>query len=374
MRQITKIMLAITVCGASAWSAETRYFGGIDLGSKGTKAALFSFIQEADGTDERVVYGRTINTKLVSSMKDGNFTDEGIQDATDAVKQLVDEMKAEAGKKSLANVEYFVVGSSGVAKAANKESLVASVKKATGIDMDFIDAKREGYYGLLSSVPPRRRNASMYVDIGSGNTKLGCLVGGADLGSFRTAEIPYGSVTGRKKASEKSPTDITMGIQKVMNEDVKPAYDKESMDTPCLRNRQRLYWTGGAAWATATFTHPERASRPYVVITKKDLDAFLAKLTDGSWSQKNLEFNFASDVPPARQKEIREKAEKDKGDVMNTFVREDLLSGVSIMKTVLESSNPSALLQFVRGGNFLYGYAMEKFKEDRDGDDSPSGR
>jgi hypothetical protein len=342
---------------------------GVDLGSKGAKGALFYFAQEPDGPAERVVYGRTINHKLVSSMNGEQFTEAGIEDAADAVKDLIDEMKARAKKEGFQQVEYFVVGSSGVAKGKNKADLVVAIKKASGIDIEFVSAKREGYYGLISSVPPRRRNVALYVDIGSGNTKLGCLVGSSDLADFRDAEIPFGLLSLRNLAAEENSADLVAGIQKVVKEKLRPAYERESLDTPCLRNRQRIYWTGGAAWATATFMHPERSLRPYVVITKQDLDAFASRLNDGSWNQKPLEYSFPADASAGRQKEVRDKAEQDRNDVMNTFVREDLLSGIAIVKSVLGASNPSAILQFVRSGNYLYGYAREKFKEDRDLDD-----
>lgn len=348
---------------ASASAAlHTHYYGAVDLGSKGTKAALYSFVEEEDGPNAVVLFAKTINTSLVSSMKDGRFTKEGLDDATGAVKQVVDAMKAEAAKRHIDVDVYYVVGSSGVAKAINKQDLVDSVKAATGIDMDFVDAKREGYDGLTSAIPLSRRSTSMYIDIGSGNTKLGCLVGGSDLNSYKSAEIIYGSVSGRNEALKRSPDDLDAGIDSVMK-DVTTDYGKQSRDVPCLRNRDRIYWTGGAAWATATYTHPEKELSGWVTITKHDLDTFLAGLKKGTWNQKKPVFHFPKDMPVARQNEIRTKALKEWADVQNVFVREDLLSGVSIMESVLNSSNPSASIHFVRGGNFIYGYALEKYRE-----------
>lgn len=343
-------------------ASEVRYYGAVDLGSKGTKAALYSFVTEEDGRTPLVVFSKTVNTKLVSSMKDGAFTKEGIADAADAVKQDVDAMKAEAAKEKIHVDTYYVVGSSGVAKSKNKDDLIAAVKAATGIDMDFVDAGQEGYYGLLSAVPLSRRPTSMYIDIGSGNAKLGCLVGSADIKSFKSAEIPYGSVSGRNEALKRNPKDLDAGLDSVIT-DVNSSYEDQSRDIPCLRNRQRIYWTGGAAWATATFMHPEGEMNGWVTITKHDLDTFLARLKDGTWNQKQPVFTFPKDMPLDKQQTIRAKATKEREDVQNVFVREDLLSGVSIMRAVLNSSNPSASIRFVRSGNYIYGYALEKFTE-----------
>ena len=232
-----------------------RYFGSVDLGSKGTKASLYSFVTDEDGPNAEVIFSKTINTSLVSSMQDGKFSSAGIADAASAVKTVVDAMKAEAAKQDVSVDVYYVVGSSGVAKGKNKEDLVAAVKKATGIDMDFVTATQEGFYGLQSAVPMSRRSTSIYIDIGSGNTKLGCLVGGEDISSFKSAEILYGSVTGATEALKRNPDHLVTGIASVAG-DVSKSYAQQSRDIPCLRNRPRIYWTGGAAWATATFTQP----------------------------------------------------------------------------------------------------------------------
>ena len=141
----------------AAEAANTHYYGAIDLGSKGTKASLYSFVTEEDGRDPVVIFAKTINTKLVSSMHDGNFTSDGIAEATKAVKDEIDAMKTEAANRKIVVDVYYVVGSSGVAKAANKQDLVVSVHDATNIDMDFVDAAHEGYYGMLSAVPLSRR-------------------------------------------------------------------------------------------------------------------------------------------------------------------------------------------------------------------------
>jgi hypothetical protein len=339
------------------------YYGAIDVGSKGTKAALYSFVTDEDGPSPDLLFSQNVNTKLVSSMADGKFTPAGIEDATQAVTTLIAAINAEAKKRGISVDIFYIVGSSGAAKASNKADLVASVKQATGIEMDFIDAAHEGYYGMMSAVPLSRRMNAMYLDIGSGNAKLGCLVGGSSFQNFKSAEIAYGSVSGRNEALKRSPNDVVAGLDSVM-QDVSAAYTKQSLDIPCLRNRHFIYWSGGASWATATYTHPERALRGYVPITRHDLDSFLASLKDGTWNQRAPSFVFPKDMPLTKQAAIKAKALKDRDDVQNVFVREDLLSGDSIMKTVLESSNPASFIQFVRNGNYIYGYALDKYMAD----------
>jgi exopolyphosphatase/pppGpp-phosphohydrolase len=371
MRAVRIVILGLLWCSASL-SAQSRYYGAIDLGSKGVKAALYSFIREAEGLDTRVLLKNTINTKLTSSMNDARFTAEGIQDAVDATRRLFEQMQDEAKKRRIAEVKYYIVGSSGISKTENREDLAAAVKKVTGIEMEFIDARDEGYFGLSSTISRDQRSTAVYIDIGSGNTKLGCVVGGSEVSNFKSVEIPYGSVSGRNAATKRNSADIRAGIEQLMQDEVRPAYSKQSMDTPCLRNRQTVYWTGGAAWATATMMHPEKVLSAYVRITPADLDTFLGRLSDGTWNQKKLTYNFSKGTSKKDESDIRAKAEKERNNVMDIFAAEDLLAGVSIMKTVLDASNPSAVIRFARNGNYIYGYAIEKYKEDRNMD-SPKG-
>jgi TIR domain/Ppx/GppA phosphatase family len=337
---------------------QPKYCAGVDLGSKGVKGLLFSLTGEPGS---KKGFDKSINTTIIGSMKDGRLSEDAIKVATEAVQELINEMRARAQKENLPDVAYLVVGSSAVGKAKNRDSLVKSVKEATGIDMEFIDARREAYFGLLFAVPEKEQQDSVYLNIGSGNTKAGCLDGGSDLASFRTAEIEYGSVTGRIRGAEKNSANIMAGIQQVMREDVQRRYHDDSMNSPCLLHQGQIYWTGGAAWATATFMHPEMVSSPYVNITRHDLDAFLAELMDQTWDQRSLVFSFPGGTPLATQAEIRDKAELDRKHVVKDFVREDLVSGVSILKVVLENARPSATITFVREDSFLYGYAMEKY-------------
>lgn len=358
--RLTKAIFATTMALAAVASAQTRYFGGIDVGSKGTKAALFSVSQKAEESQIKPIFGKTINTRLVSTMQNGRFTAAGMEDAAEAAKDLLETMRAEAKSRRLQNIDYYIVGSSGVALAKNTDDLKKAISDKTGIEMDFIDAGHEGYFGLTSAVPARRRATSMYIDIGSGNTKLGCLVNGGTFKSFRPDEIKYGSVSGRNKARDLNPGDIAAGVRQLMQAEVGPSYGKDSMDIPCLSNRQRIYWTGGAAWATATMMHPEKALDSYVVIGGREIDAFLARLEDKSWIQRKPDYVFPKDTAPATASKIRAQGEKEREDVMNTFSREDLLSGVSIMKTVLGVSNPSAVVVFARESGFIYGCGLER--------------
>lgn len=332
-------------------------FGGIEIGSKGVKARLFSFAGSGENRTVKEHYSKSINTSLVSSMASGKFGETGIQEVVKAVGQLAAELKASAEKEKLGTLEIFTVASSAVAKGSNNKDLLAAVKKATGYEPVLIDARTENLDGLISAVPEPRRDESLLIDTGSGNTTAGCLVD-AD---YKSAEIPYGSVSLRNTSIDSS--DYEAALKGVLDAMVKPGYRKETLNKPCLANRARIYWIGGAAWAAATFLHPERSTNAYVEISRKEIDEFLVKLKNGTWNAQQPRIGFAKETPEAVRRSVTNAALKDWKGVQNVFVREDIYAGVSLFRSLLEVSNPNARIIFVRNGNFLYGYALSRYIE-----------
>ena len=356
---LSLIALVLPVSGAATPNQSLSVFGGVEIGSKGVKARLFSFSGTGENRAVKEHYSKSINTSLVSSMTSGKFSENGIQEVSNAVVQLADELKAAAEKEKLGAIEIFTVASSAVAKGANHKELLASVKRLSGYEPVLIDARTENLNGLISAVPEPRRDEALLIDTGSGNTTAGCLVD-AD---YKNAEIPYGSVSLRNTSIDSS--DYEAALKGVLDAMVKPSYKKETLNKPCLANRGRIYWIGGAAWAAATFIHPERSTNAYVEITKKEIDEFLGKLKDGSWNANQPRMNFAKETPDSVRRAVTTAALKDWKGVQNVFVREDVYAGVSLFRSLLEVSNPNARILFVRNGNFLYGYALSRYIENK---------
>jgi hypothetical protein len=68
-------------------------------------------------------------------------------------------------------------------------------------------------------------------------------------------------------------------------------------------------------------------------------------------------------VTAAQRAAIQHKIEEDRKKVMDTFSREDLMAGVSILRTIVDKGNASASVWFVRNGNYLFGYALKQYKD-----------
>ena len=344
---------------AFADPAAPSYFGGIDLGSRGVKAFLYRFVKTSEGIVPSSVFKDEINTKLVSSAQNNRFTTAGIEEATKAVTTLLGEMKKKAGELNLDTPNYYVVGSSGVRAFDNHDDLKKAVDSAANLSLEFVDAAEEANDGYLSAVPKIREPNALFVDIGSGNTKLTCKI--KDL--YNPVEIRSGTVSTRTKAVS-AGGDYAEALKGLIDGDISQSYDKERMNTPCLESRNRIYMIGGAVWAAATLTHPEGAYWGFLELTRRDLDSLLHRLQDGTY-QNDPVFRFSPAATPAQQALIRDEAAKQRKKVFDTFSKEDLMAGVSLVRLVVSKGNPNARAFFVRNGNYLYGYAIKKYEDMR---------
>jgi serine/threonine protein kinase len=130
---------------------------------------------------------------------------------------------------------------------------------------------------------------------------------------------------------------MDFGIAKALTEERSVTLTNSFMGTPDYMSFEQVTRPKEVDARSDIFMHPEKALDGWVLISKRDLDAFLARLKDGTWNAKEFVFNFPKDMPLERQKAIRAQAEEDrrgKNGVENVFVREQILSGVSIMQTV----------------------------------------
>lgn len=319
----------------------------IEVGSKGVKARLYRMKEDAEGylsidTD----YKNDVNTTIIKSMQDGKFSEAAMDETTKAVKDEMGKMLGQSPK-----CKAFVVGSSGVAKASNKDTLAQKVTAATTVGMEFINAEEEARYAFLASVPIKYRNDSLLIDIGSGNTKLAY----RDGEEIKTLEVPYGSASLAKEMQEKQQANFaTDDYKKKVTALIQPDFRGKAQTQPKLLNHKRLYWIGGAAWATATYTYPEHSEESVVRIYDKDLRHFAQRLEQNDWLDTH--------VPKKASDSAKKAHEKDWEKVKSTFTREDLLSALALMDVIVKDGNPKSRINFLRYGQWLYGYTREKYK------------
>jgi hypothetical protein len=327
-------------------------FCSIEVGSKGVKARLYKIREDQEGnligTSE---YDKNENTSIMEFVQDGKISDAAMDENAKVVKAQMDSMLAQSPQ-----CKAFVVGSSGVAKATNKDVLAQKVLALTKLPMDFITPEQEAEYGFLASVPPKYRKDALLIDIGSGNTKLAYRNGD----EIKTLEIPYGTTSLAKEMVEKQKADFsTDDYKKKIIALIQPDFRSKAQSQPKLLNHTRLYWNGGVAWATATYAYPEFSLEDIVRIQHTDISNFIKAL------EKNSRFDFKTSIPKKTSERAKEAHEKDWEKVQSTFPRERLLSSLTLMQVMMQEGNPNSRINFLRNGQWLYAYTREKFIQAR---------
>lgn len=351
-RHQTLALLALILSVSSACS-QTKpadpYYCAVEVGSRGVKARLFSFasVEDKDLPTVDALYAKDINTNIVASMDGGQFSRKGIDETVDAVASMLEEMRA-----SQPTCKALVVGSSGVSKASNREDLArAVIDRAKVPDMPFITPEQEAKFGFMGSVPRGMWETTAFVDVGSGNTKYGVMVGK----DFKSFDIPYGAVSLSKKAAT-GGADFIAAVNAVVDAELRPAFRIAASQLPALLNRSNVVMIGGTAWSTATFVSPDKVSRRFVKMSKGDLADFRKALEDQTWAKATPSL-FA--LPKTRKAFATESAK-----VLDTFSRDNLVAGHAMIKLLMDDRGQDGPIYFARYGNWIYGYVQEKYAAD----------
>jgi hypothetical protein len=337
---------AAAQAAAPATTTAQPTFCAVEIGSRGIKGRLFTFASSG-GNDRRsvdIAYQRDINTNIVGSMQGNNFSAKGIEEAVNATATMMAEMRA-----TNAQCQPFVVGSSGVARAGNRDDLSQAVIAKVGVQQfEFVSAEQEALYGFLGTVPRKDWENTLFVDIGSGNIKLATLKG-KDL---TTIEVPHGVTTFTRKTTDMGG-DIFAAIDRAIDGEVRPALKSAIGGKPIVMARRNVVMIGGTVWAMATYLYPDKARRKVVRFGDSDFSQFRASLQDRSYVNAKIGA-FSS-------KMTRDTFERDLRAASETFTRDNLAAGTSLLKMVLDERQGSGPVYFARQGNWLYGYVQEKF-------------
>ena len=359
---LSALVPALLVWALLAGRARADVHGGIEVGAKGVKATVVDVTGGADGYDVKVLMSGTQNTTLVAGLaSSGRFEAGALQDTAAAVAKFA----ARMGKEQNVPAErLYVVGSSGLFSAlagktdaikANQDALAAAVRDACGLKMTFIDVDREVELSLAGTVPARDAGAAVLLDVGSGNTKGGYR--DADKGCV-SAGIPYGSVTFADLVKKRADKGTFAENADALREEVlAPALKKAAEGKPGLRQRPRVYLSGGASWALATLVRPgDRAD--YVALTADDVDAYrkLLLATPGAYP--------APDLSAIADAAAREAARKEIEQVKGVFKPEQLLAGAEILKALSDELDfgKDKKVSFVRHAQvaWILAYVAEK--------------
>jgi exopolyphosphatase/pppGpp-phosphohydrolase len=353
------LIVLLPVLGKNAFAQASNTYGGIEIGGKGVKATIVKLIPNENGYDAEMQWQSSINATIMAGVEQsGKFSDTAMQDAAKAVKQLYTEMQE---KYQVSPEHIFIVGSSGLL-ANNKNELADRVKNLTGKSMDFITVETEIKLSIIGVVPEKYYQESLYLDIGSGNTKGGYRKGKSanDLSdeNFVMVSVPYGTVSFTNaitKATETNPAQFEKQTKTLGKKLIATPIKKQAKEKSELKKRQRVYLTGGMIWAIATLMHPE-SRETFTKLTNSDIDRFYNLAVNKSETLLNPDLSKIADL------KTREAVQQEVQRVKTTYTSQNLIAGAKILQSAArELKIKNKPIYFARYGQvaWLFSYVVQ---------------
>lgn len=328
--------------------SQPRPYGGIEIGAKGVKSSVLMMKPLPDGDyDVDEAFRKSINTTIFAGVKTkGAFEPEAIDETANAVKELFELMvdKYKVDKKNI-----YLVGSSAVAKATNRDALTDKVRQLTGIELSYITKDDEVLYNVVGSIPADKIAKALSVDIGSGNTKIGYWDRANGRDNVIAVEVPLGTVSlsdAVAKAGD-DPKALSNAADRVIQDELAPKIKAEMQKRPGYRNRRPVYLVGGIVWAVATLTKPGDR-KDFTKLTPVDVDKFIASL------KKNPDAFLNPSLTNVTDPETKQWAESQINAVKDVFTPENMLSGAKLLRAVFAEMKIKEGY-FARWGSWLAG-------------------
>jgi tetratricopeptide (TPR) repeat protein len=338
-------------------------YGGIEVGAKGIKANVIGIILTKKGDYKvKVKYTEVDNNTNLSILHTGDMLAADKLDKTaNTVKFYYDKLMAEQG---VAADKIFVVASSSVAAAKNAEALRKKILAAFTVadispTVNFTTTEKETEYDILGVVPDNKLFQSAVIDVGSGNTEVGCLLpeGEKRVNYFA---VPYGAENLRAlvKEEQKKGGDFNNLAKTTIRTKVEPEITAYIEKSAALKSRKEIYLLGGAAWALVTYLYPQQADQAMITLTTADIGKFRDMSTLLYDKLTNPDLSKITDAA------VKQKATADIQQVKEVFDKESLATGALLLATAANNLNGTATDKkfiFARSGlsAWISGYAVQ---------------
>lgn len=310
-------------------------FGGIEIGGKGLKISVID-IKNIETGEFTIIKSWSRNTAITRGISvDGKLRADDITESANAVNEILNQLRTEY---SLADDHIFIIASSGVAMATNKQDLGVKVKALTGRDLTFVTSEQEGKLVTKGAVPPSKYLNSLTVDIGGGNTKGGYVsIDDANHYLFTPMAFELGSVTltEKLKRNSKGPDFKDFAASAIdFNDSLRTIVKYTNDNKPAIRRKANVYMIGGTVWSFMSLTRPGSINA-FETFSLQDIKNYQYDLIN-NWDK------FESQID----------TQKDVAKVFDTYSREALLAGSYIMiDYISDMQNPDQKkLIFVRNG------------------------
>ncbi len=325
-------------------------FGGIEIGGKGIKVSVVN-IKNIETGEFEIIKFWTRNTAITRGVSvDGKLKSEDITETANSVKEILEQLKSEY---KLPDNKIFIIASSGVAMATNKQDLGDKIYSLLGRNLDFVTSEQEGKIVTKGSVPPAKYTNSLIFDVGGGNSKGGFVsIDDANHYVFTPLAFNLGSVTLTekiKKNSKGNEFNDFVASAVVYNDTLKSIVKFMYDNKPAARRKLNVYMVGGAVWSFISLTRPG-LTNSYESFTYQDV--------------KNYQYDLINNFDKF---ESQVDSQKDVAKVLDTYSREALLAGSYIMLNSLSDlTNPDQKkIYFVRQGHvaWLIAYIVDSVRK-----------
>lgn len=335
--------------GMNAALAQEKW-AGVEVGSKGVKFVLLE-VKEVDGErtttlmPERKGKDEVKNTALnESAAVTQSYSEEAMKATAAAVKAFVEEART----LEVPDEHIFVVGSSGLKDARNREEFRTLIMDETGKKIEFIKAADEAALTFLGVTAADEREKAYSFDVGSGNTKFGYAKSSDDGLVFVGSQIIWATGTFRDAVKNRVKfTDETDAAQcasefgqasLATREELKvEAALDEAKAKVDLDGRDQVFLSGGIVWALATMLKPETINDDNVTLEAADIQTFrlsLLQATDRVFAKAE---DRIEQIPEADREKAKAELAKVKAVFANAekvkypVVHAELISGTDVL-------------------------------------------
>ncbi|OXA77209.1 hypothetical protein B0A58_05965 [Flavobacterium branchiophilum NBRC 15030 = ATCC 35035] len=326
-------------------------YGGIEIGGKGIKVSVIK-IEDLQIGQFEIIKTWTRNTNIIKNIDaEGNFTQKDIDETSYIVFDLIEAMKKDF---SIAAKNIFVIASSSVGVAKNKQDLINKINTLTTRNIDFISSDLESKMIIKGAIPQKEYTNSLILDIGSGSVKGGIVnVEKNNTFSFMPLGMKFGTTTLTERIRKISGNstfgivDETNKFKDTLNQAIKTMYNKN----PTSKSKSNVYLLGGSVWAFITLSKPY-SNEDYEMFTYSDLTQYHKEIMDNY--DKYVKRSFVS-------------TEYER--VLKTFPRETIIAGSTIINQLVSNlENPeSKNYYFVRQGQiaWLLSYIVDSARKSK---------
>jgi hypothetical protein len=367
-------------------------YGGIEVGSTGIKRIAVEYFQVGNDVKVRLLDEPVDVNANLSDPKQEKHTHFDPDLLRHARGHIRDYYKALHNTNGIPDDHIFVVCSSGVlanftdpdALARNRKDLTEAIREETGRTPGFVDAHDEAKYALQATVPAKDRLEAVLVDIGGENIKGGSfdtrgnfydftVKGGVKgferevakavpLAAKARAPVTAWSLVAQAACRQSIPAGaapflsgvaaavipdgleylsaFTATARRLRETKVEAPLRRDLTIGQDLRDRKKVYFLGGIAWAMSTYVRPDEfyshsygdQPRYHNTIAAKDFDDFAAMVQE--LGPEAIKAKVLAGLPKNELwvKDVRSNIDKIQKEVFKG--RERLIGGAQVLRGV----------------------------------------